>query len=179
MAHTHIHEHARGIIVRCCQKGKSLKRRHFCNASVSEVRAVIRSRTSTIAGHFLCVVWRKAISRKRASSGDFERPTHAPRSLVGAQACAQCTRGLPACPGAKSTRKDPWPKEKHVNARKKCTSCMQILPVHHCTLLVQFIIPYPATNCPQHTPYTGRNYPTRHYTLSYIPGTPQQWATQG
>ena len=55
---------------------------------------------------------RKRIPWLLASFGDFERREHAPRSSTGAQTCASLTSGPPACPAAKSTRKDLRPEEK-------------------------------------------------------------------
>ena len=54
---------------------------------------------------------------------NFESPEHVPRTSARATLAPWCSGGLPACPGAESTRKDPRPeKKKMLICQKKNTS---------------------------------------------------------
>ena len=61
----------------------------------------------------------KATPRLLARSREIERPEHVPRSPPGAQTCAYCVRGPPACPAAENAREDPRPEEKSLPMCKK------------------------------------------------------------
>ena len=49
----------------------------------------------------------------------FEPPEHVPRTSARAQSCVRGPGGLPACHGAKSTRKDSWPEEEKMPKGQK------------------------------------------------------------
>ena len=52
---------------------------------------------------------------------DFEPPEHVPRTSARAKLAPSGPRGLPACHGAESTRKDPRPEEKNMPKCQKNT----------------------------------------------------------
>ena len=49
----------------------------------------------------------------------FEPPEHVPRTSARAQACVRGPGGLPACRGAKISRKDPRPEENNIPKGQK------------------------------------------------------------
>ena len=71
---------------------------------------------------------RKAMPWLLASSRDLERPERTPQGPAGAQTCALCTSGPPACPAAKIARKDPRPEKKRWSTCKKSAFGTYIVP---------------------------------------------------